>query len=37
MKTIERSHDKKIQKIAEIFKSQDLTIEQPEASRGFER
>ena len=37
MKTIERSHDKNIQKIAEIFKSQDLTIEQPEASRGFER
>ena len=37
MKTIERSHDKNIQKIAEIFKSQDLTLEQPEASRGFER
>jgi len=37
MRTIEHSHDKNALKIAEIFKSQDLTKEQPEVSRGFER
>lgn len=37
MKTIERSDNKNIQMVANLFKNEDLSKEQAEPSRGFER
>lgn len=37
MKTIERSDNKNIQMVVDLFKNEDLSKEQVEPSRGFER
>ena len=37
MKTIERSDNKNIQMVVDLFKNEDLSKEQAEPSRGFER
>jgi hypothetical protein len=37
MKTIERSDNKNVQNVVELFKNEDLSKEQTEPSRGFER
>ncbi len=37
MKTIERSDNKNIQMVVDLFKNEDLSKEQTEPSRGFER